>query len=256
LRGLLLLLFLFLSCGVKGDPKPPPEPQFSVKRVGPFVFVIGEDLLVPGFNRGKGFWYKKEPRPLCFTVKHAYGRSKTACVEGEPPLKPRITLKEEGDKLLLRGEEGVLYRVYPLSGELPLPFPLKEFKGKGYLEKKYKPYKVALSQVVKENLEAGPLYLEVPPKPLPVPPPPEEFGYLEEGDKLYLYWFHPEPEKLAGFNLYEDGKKLNSSPVRGFTYSLKKPSKKTLFEVRAVNAFGVESKGAILLYSPSEPQKP
>jgi len=223
--------------------------------MGEYVFVIGKNLEVEGFKKGRDYWYTTKREAFCFQVKRVEGKTKKACVEEAPILLPEVSVKEEEEFLVLAGEEGKLYRVYPYSGDHPEPFALQEFKGRGKLKKRYAPYSVALTEVL-NGTESSPLVLFVPPKKPPSPPPPEGLSYLLHDGKIVFYWFHPEPERIVGFRLYLNGKPLNEKPLFVFTYELPLTSGRLTFGVSAVNSFGVESKVITKTFDPSELPRP
>ncbi len=237
----LLLFLLLLSCGIKGSPKPPPEPVYQVKRIGDKVCVIGKDIVVEGFKKVNGYYLKKEDSEFCFKVKRIKGREKTSCVKKALKFKPSIEIIEKEDYILLKGNENEIYRVYRISKGI-ITFPhIKEFKGKGKIERKYEPYKIAITQVFSENYESEPLIIEVKPKPKPVPKPPE-VSYLIYENKVYIFIFHENYEKILGFYIYKNGKRIFEKPIKRNYFVDELPKKKTIYEISAVNNFGIESK--------------
>ena len=247
----LLLFFLFLSlssCGIKSKPSPLPEPKFEVKRIGEFVYVLGNKLEVEGFKRANNFWYTKNPERFCFVVKRVNGKSKNVCVPKAPKEVPKVKVKNLKEKVLILTQEEGVYHLYNVIDDLPVPFQLQEFRNKVSLEKSYYKYRVAITKVLKKSIESYPLYIEVKPKPKPTPKPPYDGGYILIEDKLILYWFHEDFENLIGFNVYKNGKRLNNNPIKKSVYIDKVPDREVLYEIRAINSFGLESKSFKIVF--------
>ncbi|WP_461829118.1 rhamnogalacturonan endolyase family protein [Aquifex sp.] len=240
---LLLLLLSLTSCGIKSEPKPLPEPEFRVKRVGEFVYVIGSDLEVPGFQKVNGFWVVHKKESFCFHVKRVKGKEKKVCVSEAVKIFPNIKVQEHKDVVRIIPQEGETFRLYRVKGDIPIPPPLKEFTYEISVNKTYSKYRVAVTKVLKENLESYPTYVEIPPKPKPVPEPPYDAGYFRLDKKIVIYWFHNDFENLKGFNVYKNGEKVNDEPLKKNTFVDNYPEESTVYEIRAVNRFGVESKG-------------
>ncbi|GAB6066525.1 hypothetical protein JCM9492_16200 [Aquifex pyrophilus] len=251
----LLSLLLILSCGIKSSPKPLPEPIFTLKRIGDYVYVIGEDIEVKGFKKHKNFWYKKEERAFCFYVKHVKGKEKKACVPEAGRIKPRISYEEKEEKVIIRAEEKGIYNVYPYEGNLLIPFPLKTFEDSAELQKKYGDYEVGITKVI-NDVESQPVRLKIKRKPYPVPEPPYSAGYVISDGELILYWFHRDFENLKGFYVYKNGKKLNKEPIKRNVYVDRMPEERTIYKITAVNNFGVESEPVTVEVLPEKPRKP
>ena len=106
---LLLNLLFFLSCGIKGDVKPLPEPEYKLSRIGNKVYLIpkNEKIVPEGFLKRKGFYVREEPGRFCFSVKHLEGKEELACVGGSPHKRPGSSLKSmrsTSESSLRRGE--------------------------------------------------------------------------------------------------------------------------------------------------------
>ena len=247
MRLFLLLLFLYLiSCGIKSKPKPLPEPQFQVKRIGKFVYVIGENLEVPGFQKGNGFWFLQKGEAFCFEVKRIKGKSKKVCVAEAVKYRPKLKVQNLKESVKLISEEQGTFRVYRVINDMPIPIPIKEFQEEIFLEKDYSKYRVAVTKVLKGYVESEPFFVDVPPKPKPVPEPPYDVGYFKLDKKIVIYWFHNDFEDLEGFNIYKNGNKINTKPIKKSTFVDDYPDESTLYEIRAVNKFGIESRGVAI----------
>ncbi|WP_157560584.1 hypothetical protein [Hydrogenivirga sp. 128-5-R1-1] len=246
---LLLNLLFFLSCGIKGDVKPLPEPEYKLSRIGNKVYLIpkNEKIVPEGFLKRKGFYVREEPGRFCFSVKHLEGKEELACVGGSPHKRPRLKLEVREEYVRVLFEEGGTYRVYPYEEEL-LPEPVKEVKGDSLsLERRLNPYRVAITMVV-GGVESEPVVVEVPPRKPPKPPKPEHLRLVVKGDKLYLYWW-TEEEKV-GFLVFRNGKLLTRRPLRNNVFVDRVPEGEAVYEVRSVNEFGVESEPARIIYRP------
>ena len=248
---LLLLLFLSLtSCGIKSKPKPLPEPQFQLKRIGKFVYVIGENLEVPGFQKGKGFWFIQKGEGFCFEVKRIKGKSKKVCVAEAVKYRPELEVQNLKESVKLIPEEQGTFRVYRVLNDMPIPIPIKEFQGEIFLEKDYLKYRVAVTKVLKGYVESEPVFVDIPPKSKPVPEPPYDVGYFQIDGNLVIFWFHKNFEDLIGFNIYRNGKKINKEPLKKNTFVDDYPEKSTVYEIRAINKFGIESRGILVKIKP------
>ena len=248
----LLLFFLFLSltsCGIKSKPKPLPEPQFQLKRIGEFVYIIGNDLEVPGFQKEEGFWFTRERKAFCFEVKRIEGKKKKVCVPEAPNQEPTVSVEELREAIKITSKDEGKFRIYKLKDGIPIPFPIGEFTKEALIEKNYSEYRVAVAKVLNENVESEPVFIKVSPKPKPVPQPPHEISYLRIDAKVVIYWFHEDIENLQGFNIYKNGKRVNKEPLKGNTFIDDYRDQTTEYEVRAVNEFGIESKG-VKIYVP------
>ncbi len=249
----LLFSFLFLSlisCGVKTEPKPLPEPEFQVKRIGEFIYVIGNNLEISGFKKGDGFWFTRKKDAFCFYVKKVKGKGKKACVVEAIEYFPNIRTKELKESIKIFSEEEGTFRVYRVNRTIPLPFPVKEFTHETTVKKTYSKYRVAVTKVLRENVESYPIYIEIPPKPKPVPEPPYDVGYFRLNKKIVIYWFHNDFENLEGFNVYKNGEKVNKVPIKKNTFVDNYPEESTVYEIKAVNKFGLESKGILIKIEP------
>ncbi|WP_457601163.1 hypothetical protein [Hydrogenivirga sp.] len=241
--------FLLLSCGIKTDVEPLPKPDYSLKRVGEFVYVIPKDAKVipEGFQRRGKFFIKRNRDRFCFKVRHLEGREELACVKEAQEFKPSLRTELSESELTVLFDTPGLYRVYPYKDSL-IPLPLKEVKDKKVsLERLYKPYRVAITRVV-GSVETSPRILEVPPRKPPPPPKPESLRLAVKGGKVYLYWWSEE-EGLR-FLVYRDGKLLTEEPVFQNVFVDTLPEGKALYEVRAVNKFGAVSEPARVIYRP------
>ncbi len=249
----LFLFFLFLSllsCGIKSKPKPLPEPKFQIKRIGEFVYVIGNNLEVPGFKKVDGFWFTQKEEAFCFDVKRIKGKSKRVCVPKAVKQYPQISVKElKGAVKLISKEEGI-FRIYKIKNTFPVPFPIKEFNKETFIPKTYSKYRIAVTKTLKENVESAPIFIDIPPKPKPIPDPPYDVGYFILDGKVVIYWFHKKFEDLQGFNIYKNGKKINKKPLKVNTFVDTYPQQTTIYEIRAVNKFGLESKGVSIKIKP------
>ncbi|WP_461831574.1 hypothetical protein [Aquifex sp.] len=256
-----MFLFLFflsfiLSCGIKGSPKPLPEPEFTLKRIGDYVYVIGKDIYVEGFQKYKSFWYKKEKKAFCFYVKRINGKEKKVCAPQAILTKPQISYKYDKEYLLIKAKEESAYNIYPYEKGILIPFPLKTFREVAKLERKYADYEVGITRVLSSRVESYPLKIKVKRKPYPAPEPPYSAGYVISEGKLILYWFHKDIEDLKGFYIYKNGKKVNKKPVKRNVYIDNAPEVRTVYGITAVNAFGIESKPLTLEVSPEAFRKP
>ena len=254
---LFFLFLLILSCGIKAPPKPQPEPQFSFRRIGSFVYVVGKDIEVEGFKNLNGFWYRREEKPFCFLVKHVKGKSKKVCVKESIKKPPKLKVKELKEAVLIIPREKGNYRVYRVvKNGLLYPIPLKEFSKSVEIKKEYEPYYVGITKVLSPIYESEAFIIKIPPKSKPIPKPPYSAGYTVVGSKLIIYWFHENYDELIGFNVYKNGKKLNKIPIKRNYLEDTLPKSKTLYEITAVNKFGVESKPVKVYFHPEEFQKP
>ncbi|AAC07436.1 hypothetical protein [Aquifex aeolicus] len=254
---LFLFFLLILSCGIKAPPKPLPEPQFSVKRIGEVVYVSGQNIEVKNFKKLNEFWYKKEKSSFCFEVKHVKGKSKKVCVKESSGKPPELEIKELKEKVLLIPRESGTFRIYRVVKDKVLyPIPLKEFSKETEVQKDYEPYYIGVTKVLSQDYESEPLIIKISPKPKPVPKPPYSAGYTVKGKKLIIYWFHENYEELIGFNVYKNGKKLNETPLKRNYFEDELPKKETLYEITAVNRFGIESKPVKVFFHPVESQTP
>lgn len=238
----LFLLFL-LSCGIKAPPKPLPEPQFQVKRIGSYVYVIGEAIEVKGFEKSGNFWYKKNKNSFCFNVRHIKGKSKKVCVSEANFEKPKVLIKEFQRNIVIIPVEKGIFRVYRIiKDDLVNPTALKEFQKEIKIPKEYKEFYIGITKVVGRGYESSPKVVKILPKPYPVPESPYSGGYILSKGKIVIYWFHKDYENLKGFNIYKNGIKLNKNPTKKTTFTDRIPNEKTIYKITAVNSFGMESK--------------
>ncbi len=247
-----VLNFLFLtSCGIKKEPKPLPEPEYKLLRLGSYIYVIPKKggINVEGFDKFHNFFVKKNPLNICFKVKHVEGKIKLECVEKAitevPPYSLEITEEEVVVRLLKEGE----YKLYRVE---TVPIPTSGMKVnccEVRMKREFMPKKVALTRVV-GNRESQPAIIEVPPKAPPEPSPPEKGGYKLRGKNLYIYWWMKEDRGVTGFFVYKNGRRITPEPITANVFRDEAPSEPTVYEVRSVNKFGVESKPLKILYKP------
>ena len=251
MRFLFLLLFLSLtSCGVKSKPKPLPEPEFQIQRIGEFVYITGSNLEVSGFKKGNGFWFARKKDAFCFYVKRIKGKEKQVCVSEAIKIFPNIKIQEQEEAVKIIPQEGGTFRLYSVKGDTPIPPPFKEFTYEISVKKTYSRYRVAVTKILKESVESYPVYIDILPKPKPVPEPPYYAGYFILDKKIVIYWFHRNFEDLKGFNVYKNGEKLNKKPIKRNIFVDNYPKELTVYEVRAVNKFDLESKGISIKIEP------
>jgi len=249
--------FLFLlSCGIKAPPKPLPEPQFEIKRIGSYVYVIGEAIEVKGFEKNGNFWYKKNKNSFCFNIKHIKGKSKKVCVPEANLEKPQVAVKELKESIVIIPVEKGIFRVYRIiKDDLVNPTALKEFQKEIKIPREYKKFYIGITKVLGKGYESSPKVVKISPKPYPAPDPPYSGGYIPSIGKIVIYWFHRDYENLSGFNIYKNGVKLNKKPLKTATFIDKFPREKTVYKITAVNSFGVESKPLEITVYPQESQK-
>jgi len=252
---LLRFLFLFLNfcfiyaCGIKRDPKPLPLPEFSLRRIGTYVYLIpkGKGVHAEGFFGERDFMFRLEKRNFCFRVWREKGRERNVCVEGAYTYRPKAELLLEKDRLIVRLSRSDRYRIYPYTDRL-IPKPIEEFVGSEVsLPREYSSKRYAITEV-KGSVESEPLIVEVPAKIPPKPPKPEGVSYVKRGEKIYIYWFMQKDVK--GYIVYRNGKLLTPEPILRNVFIDKEPEELTRYEIVSVNEFGVRSDPAVLIYKP------
>ncbi len=242
---------LFLSCGIKKEPSPPPVPKFKIHRIGSHVYVIplSKEIVLEGFRSVDGYYIKETPSRFCFIVKHIRGRELLQCVEEarSQKISSRILIKE--DEVILKFDEEGTYRVYPYKKML-VPKILKEVRGNVIrFKREYKEKIFAITKVI-NSVESEPLIVKVPPRALPRPPKPEKVSYAVRENNLFIYWWLDNDEDVVGFLIYRDGELLTEKAQGSNVYVDRLPRKKTVYEIFSVNRFGIKSEPAVLIYSP------
>ncbi len=248
-RFFILKVLLICACGIKKEPKPPPLPEFEVKRIGSLVFLIPSvpDVEAEGFVKGDGFLVRKEPSRFCFRVGVKGGRETLRCVEGAKDKRPSAEVKLEEDHVILFLREEGIYRLYPYEGRL-IPKPIMEVRGRVLnVRREYEKKVYALTQVI-DNVESQPLLVEVPPIESEAPPPPKRLSFLVRGNRLYLYW--SASDEATGFLVFRNGRLLTERPVVGNVFIDDVPAEVTVYEVVAVNRWGRKSKPVRVIYRP------
>ncbi len=243
-----LNLTLFLSCGVKSDVKPLPEPEYEVLRIGEMVYLIpkNREVMPEGFRKEDGFFLRRERKKFCFEVKHVEGKSELACVGRAVEEKPSVELRLTREEAVLLFKDPGRYRIYPFRGEL-IPRRISEVKGdRAVLKRGYKPYKVAVTKVINGS-ESPPVIVEIAPREPPKPSRPEGLKLVVRGGKLYLYWWSEEDVR---FLVYKNGELVTPEPTVQNVFVDDLPREKTTYEIRAVNEFGVKSEPVRIIYKP------
>lgn len=246
---LLLNLCLIYTCGIKKDPKPLPLPEFDLRRIGTYVYLIPKEkgVRAEGFYRQGNFMYRVEEKNFCFRVWKENGRERNVCVEEAYTYRPKAELLLEEDRLILRFRRSGRYRIYPYTDRL-VPKPIKEFEGSEvFLPREYSTRRYAITEV-KGPVESEPLVVEVPPKIPPKSQKPKEVSYVKRGGKIYIYWSMQ--ENVEGYLVYRNGKLLTPKPIIQNIFVDEEPKKLTRYEIISVNKFGVKSEPAILIYKP------
>jgi len=251
----LKFLFLFLNlcliyaCGIKKDPKPLPLPEFDLRRIGTYVYLIPKEkgIHAEGFYKEKDYMYRVEEENFCFRVWKEKGRERNVCVEKAYIYRPEAELIFEEDRLIVRLSRSGKYRAYPYTDRL-IPKLIKEFEGSEVsLPREYSAKRYAITEV-KGSVESKPLVVEVPPKIPPKPPKPEEVSYVKRGGKIYIFWSMQ--ENVKGYLVYRNGKLLTPEPIIQNVFVDKEPKKLMRYEIVSVNKFGVKSEPAVLIYRP------
>ncbi len=245
-----LNILIFLSCGIKKEPKPLPFPDYRVYRIGEYVYVVPkiEGIYIDDFERKEEFFRKKESENFCFTVAHVKGKRVNVCVDRATSVKLRPETLITKDEVVVRFQREGLYRVYPFRGEL-IPTPLREIRGKEVSFKRtYNLQVYAVTRVI-GSVETSPVIVEVPPKKPPKPEKPEDVSYSLRGGKIYIYW-RSEDESVIGFLVYKNGKLLTEKPITQNLIADEVPREKAIYRIISVNRFGVKSDPAILIYKP------
>ncbi len=249
----LILVFMFLSlmfsggCGIKKPPKPPPYPEFQVKRIGDLVYVITSDreVVVEGFVKGEGFWYRREAGKFCFKVSHRRGRSVLSCVEGKVSGMPEVEMRVLDDRVVITARGFKSYRVYPVK-EMLIPKEVGGFENKIVLKRGYKMKRYGITGVVR-GAETEPVIVEVPPLEPPVPEPPRDLSYTVRGKRIFIFW---KGEEEVSYLVYRGDKLLTPRPIRANIFVDEIPPPGTIYRVVAVNRFGKRSKPAVIVYRP------
>ena len=242
-----LILFLIEACGIKRPPKPPPYPEFQVRRIGGYVYLLTQDRdVVPeGFEKLGNFWVVKRQERFCFEVSHRRGRSVMRCVEEAPKGKPKVKIEVYEERVLLRLKGYKLYRVYRFEGYL-VPVPVAESKGTVTLRRGEKRKVFAVTGVM-GNRETEPVLIEVPPLQLPKPKPPEDLSYTVRGKRIVLFWRGEEGLKYL---VYRNGELLTSEPIISNVFIDKLPPPGTVYRVVSVDERGERSEPAEIVYRP------
>ncbi|MDQ7038468.1 MAG: hypothetical protein Q9N26_04640 [Aquificota bacterium] len=235
------------SCGVKKPPKPPPYPEFQVKRIGDLVYVIpkGREVVVKGFVKGEGFWYRKEEGRFCFKVSHRRGRSVLSCVEGKVTGKPEVEVRVLEDRVVIRARGFEGYRVYPVMDEL-IPIEVARFRNETTLRREHTLRRYGITGVVR-GAETEPVIVEVPPLEPPVPDPPEDLSYTVRGNRIVIFWRW---EEGVSYLVYRGDKLLTEKPIKTNVFVDDLPPRVTVYRVVAVNRFGKRSRPAVIVYRP------
>ncbi len=244
-----LVLILILDCGIKSDPQPPPKPEVRIKRIGSYVFVIPkfDNIAVKNFKRKNGIFFKKKEERFCFEVKRTGGKSRLFCVKEALKYKPKVKIRIEDEEIKVYGEKGKIYRVYIFEKDFLNPMEIAEFKGNYTFKRSFKEKTLAITEVYDER-ESDFIKVYIPPVEPPGPEAPEGASIVIRKGRIYIFW--GSSEGATGYNIYRDGKKLNKEPVKATYFIDSVPEKETVYEIRAVNEFGVESEPARVLYKP------
>ncbi len=237
----------FVGCGIKKPPKPPPYPHVQVKRLGDIVYVLtpDKDVVVEGFERKKGFWYKVSGEKFCFKVSHKRGRTALRCVEDAPEEKPDVEVRILKEKVFIKAKGFRRYRIYRAE-EIPLPPHMLEFEGETYVRRDLREVKLAITGVVNGS-ETEPVFVRIPPVEPPSPEPPQDLSYTVRNGKIVLFW---RGEEEIRYLVYRNNTLLTEKPIRTNLFIDNLPPPGTVYRVVAVNRFGVRSKPAEIVYRP------
>jgi hypothetical protein len=246
--GFIALIFMFSGgCGIKKPPKPPPYPEFQVKRIGDLVYVItaDENVVVEGFEKGRGFWFTRREEKFCFKVSHRRGKTVLRCVGASPRGRPRVQVDLREDRVLIRAKGFGLYRIYPV-GETLIPVQVAEFRDTLILKRERRTRRFGITGVLR-NAETEPVLVEVPPLEPPAPEPPEDLSYTVRGNRIILFWRGGEGLRYL---VYRNGSLVTREPIRANVFVDRLPTSETVYEVVAINRFGKRSEPAVILYRP------
>lgn len=249
----MLYLFLFplllLSCGVKTNPQPLPEPVVEVKRIGSKVYVrsLQGEIQVEGFEKSGEWFVKEQSSSFCFKVKRLGGRTEKFCVKRALETKPAVYVREDQESVLIIAEGFPSYRLYPvLDGSVRLSEGM-EFKGEYKISKDYYKRCYAITGVV-EGQESQPYKFCIASKPAPPIKDVQRLEYQEVSGKIYIFWSYTPDELFSEFIVYKNGKKVGSTEA--YMYEDNLPEEKTTYTVKVRNKLGFESPGVSITYSP------
>lgn len=246
---LFLLPLLLLSCGVKTNPQPLPEPIVEVKRIGSETYVrsLQGEIQVEGFEKVGEWFVKEQSSAFCFKIKRLAGRTEKFCVKKASETKPVVYVRESQDTVLLLAEGFPSYRLYPvLNGRLN-PSEGQQFKGQHTISRDYRKRCYAITGE-RDQQESQPYELCVAPKPTPPVNDVQRLDYQEVSGKLYIFWSYSPDELFSEFVVYKNGKQVETT--QAYIYQDTAPKEKTTYTVKVRNKLGFESPGVSITYSP------
>ena len=244
---MVLVFFFSEGCGIKKPPKPPPRPEFQVRRIGDLVYVIPTDgnVVVEGFERAKGFWVLRREERFCFKVSHVKGKSVLQCVEEAPKGRPEAKVEVLRDRVVVRLKGFRSYRVYPVKDDL-IPVPVMESNGEVVLRRSHVARRFGITGVV-DGVETEPLFVEVPPVETERPEKPKDLKYTVKGNRIVIFW---RGEEGMRYLVYRNDTLLTEEPILVNVFVDRLPEPGTVYRVISVNDEGVRSEPAQIVYRP------
>ena len=237
---------ILFSCGIKKHPKPPLKPNFSVKRIGEYVYVIPKesDISVKSFKYDDKYFYRKTKDEYCFTVKSPGKKKVKRCVDKAVTRMPEVSVNEGEDSVEIHPRGFKRYILYPFEDK-PLLDKGKEFtREKIVIKRDFVKRCYALTGVL-GNSESPFYKFCISPKPAPVPQPPRNLSITVKGNTLILVWSFVEHLEYV---VYKNGKEVTRLKTNVFIDKL--PDEETTYEVISVNELGKRSEPARITYRP------
>ncbi len=233
---------------MKADPQVLLRPKVEVSRIGDTLYVRSLEgaIKIEGFEEERGFLYRREEKPFCFTVKRVSEGKEKYCVEEALKGVPEVSLSYAGYEVVVRARGYKSYALYTLVEDHRLDPLTRRSVGESFrLKRGYSKTCYALTGV-EGRRETYPHIFCLEPLPPSQVKDVENLEYRTTHRLLILVWSYE--NEYHSFFVYKDGELLGET--KGFSFEIELPKGRTTFTVKVKSKEGFISKGRSITYSP------